>query len=405
MADLINPQNIRIDDYTYNLPPERIAKHPLEERDRSNLLVYNKGRITKQRFNSIVDLLNKDDLLVYNDTKVIQARIKFRKTTGAEIEIFCLEPYEPSGFIQIFESKKTCKWKCLVGNVKKWKKDVLTKSININGHNVILEARKISSFESSRIIEFSWDNGNYSFAEILEYAGIIPIPPYLNREPEDSDLKQYQTVYSNIKGSVAAPTAGLHFSDTVLHKLREKQIDEAVLTLHVGAGTFKPVSSDTIGEHEMHKELFIVSKSSLLKILNHKKQLIAVGTTSTRTLESLYWFGVKIITGNFTRAHISQWEVYSLTQTIPAKEAILALLDYMNKNDLDYFEATTQIIIAPGYTFKIVDVLITNFHMPGSTLLLLIAAFIDENWKKVYEFALNNDFRFLSYGDSSFLVP
>ena len=405
MTNIINPQNIRIEDYTYNLPQHRIAKHPIEERDKSKLLVYNKGKITGQNFRKIPELLEKDDLLVYNDTKVIQARLNFKKESGAEIEIFCLEPYDPADFVQIFETYKSCQWICLVGNVKKWKKGSLEKQVNIKGQTVILKADKISTFGSSRIIEFSWDNKNYSFAEMLEAAGIIPIPPYLNRKSEESDLEQYQTVYSNIKGSVAAPTAGLHFSDNILKQLRKRQVNEAILTLHVGAGTFKPVSSDTIGEHEMHKELFIVPRESLVKISEHKNRIIAVGTTSTRTLESLYWLGVKIISGNYKDAHINQWEAYSLPQDIPVKNAIEALLNYMDDKALKYFEATTQIIIVPGYRFRIVDILITNFHMPGSTLLLLIAAFVGNNWKKIYDFALNNNFRFLSYGDSSLLIP
>ena len=293
----------------------------------------------------------------------------------------------------------------MLGNVKKWKKGNLIKVINIGGQSFTLSAKQISNSGSSRIIEFSWDNDSFSFAEILEAAGIIPIPPYLNRESEESDLEQYQTIYSNIKGSVAAPTAGLHFSDDILKQLEKKQIDKTALTLHVGAGTFKPVSSETIGKHEMHKELFIVSKQSLKKILKHKDHVVAVGTTSTRSLESLYWFGVKIITGKFTNPHISQWEVYSLAQNIPACEAIEALIKHMDNNGLEQFEASTQIIIVPGYSFRIVKCLITNFHMPGSTLLLLIAAFIGSDWKKVYEFALSNDFRFLSYGDSSLLIP
>ena len=405
MTKAIIPQNIRIEDYTYNLPNNRIAKHPVNDRDKSKLLVYNKGNITDMDFIELPSLINKGDVLVYNDTKVIQARILFRKETGAKIEIFCLEPEQPTDYVLAFESRNKCQWKCLIGNLKKWKSGNLQKSLLFENDIVTLTAEKINTDNGSNIIEFSWDNNKYSFAEVLENSGIIPIPPYLNRDTEESDKEQYQTVYSNIKGSVAAPTAGLHFSDSILKQLTDKHVDIAKLTLHVGAGTFKPVSSENIGDHDMHTEHFIVPKASLLKLLNSQERIIAVGTTSSRTLESLYWFGVQMLSGTFKKNHLNQWDVYKLPQNISVKESLKMIITHLEKEQLDYFKASTQIIIVPGYRFRIINALITNFHMPRSTLLLLIAAFIGDDWKTVYEHALNNKFRFLSYGDSSILLP
>jgi len=403
MSKIINPQKIRIEDYTYNLPNSRIAKHPLNNRDESKLLVYNKGSISDLRFNELPNILKQGDLLVYNDTKVIHARIIFRKETGAKIEIFCLEPETPADYILAFESRGKCQWKCMIGNLKKWKSGSLHRLLTFDNEEVTLSAIKKSS--NSNIIEFSWNNDNYSFAEILEKSGIIPIPPYLNRDTEESDKDQYQTVYSNIKGSVAAPTAGLHFTDNTLNKLSDNNIDTAKLTLHVGAGTFKPVSTDKIGDHDMHSEHFIVPKESLVKLLTTKGRIIAVGTTSSRTLESLYWFGVQMLSDKFHDNHLNQWDAYNLPQNIRFEDSINEIIKHLENKNLDYFKASTQIIIAPGYTFKIINALITNFHMPRSTLLLLIAAFIGDDWKKVYDYALNNKFRFLSYGDSSILLP
>ncbi|MCD4833305.1 MAG: S-adenosylmethionine:tRNA ribosyltransferase-isomerase [Bacteroidales bacterium] len=400
----INPENIRIEDYSYELPNDRIAKYPLEQRDQSQLLVYNQGEVSKDQFLNIDRYFDSDTTCVFNNTKVIQARLKFYKETGAQIEIFCLEPIEPSDYILAFQQTEKITWKCIVGNLKKWKNQDLKKKISINNIEIELTASKVSGEGNSQIIEFSWNDNSFTFSEILENIGLTPIPPYLNRESEIIDKDRYQTIYSKLKGSVAAPTAGLHFTDKVLNKLKEKQINFEEVTLHVGAGTFIPVKSETINNHEMHTEHFVIKKSTIKNLLNSKK-IVAVGTTSVRTIESVYWLGVKLLQNNYFDSHISQWEVYKLSDDINKTDALNTLLNYMDNMNVEELHASTQIMIFPGYQFKMVDILITNFHQPKSTLLLLIAAFIGDNWKKVYDFALNNNFRFLSYGDSSILIP
>ncbi|MDA3952599.1 MAG: S-adenosylmethionine:tRNA ribosyltransferase-isomerase [Bacteroidales bacterium] len=400
----INPENIKIEDYSYNLPNDRIAKYPLKQRDQSQLLIYNQGNITSDQFINIEQYIGSETTCVFNNTKVIQARLKFQKETGAQIEIFCLEPIEPADYVIAFQQTERIKWKCIVGNLKKWKDHNLKKIITIIDTEIELNASKISSEGNAQIIEFTWCNNKYTFSEILENIGLTPIPPYLNRESEDLDKDRYQTIYSKLKGSVAAPTAGLHFTETVLSKFRDKQIKFEEITLHVGAGTFKPVTSETIAEHEMHTEHFVVTKESIINFIKSKK-IVAIGTTSVRTLESLYWLGVKLLQNKYFDSHISQWEAYKIASDINKTDSLNALIDYMANNDINELHASTQIMIYPGYIFKMVDILITNFHQPNSTLLLLIAAFIGKDWNKVYDFALTNNFRFLSYGDSSLLMP
>ena len=400
----INPKNIRIEEYTYNLPENRIAKYPLSERDQSQLLVYNKGELSKNQFTNINEYIDCDTTLVFNNTKVIQARLKFYKETGAGIEIFCLEPVEPSDYVLAFEQTEKITWKCIVGNLKKWKSGALIHKVIIEGSEIELKANILKPEGNSQIIEFTWNNKEVTFSEILENIGNTPIPPYLNRDSESIDKDRYQTIYSKQKGSVAAPTAGLHFTEQVLDKLKVKNIKVEEVTLHVGAGTFRPVKSETIDDHEMHTEHFVVEKQTLINLLN-SNHITTVGTTSVRTIESLYWLGVKLLTHGFLDAHISQWEAYELNETISKSESLKALINYLDEKKINHLHASTQIMIFPGYKFKLVDRLITNFHQPKSTLLLLIAAFIGDDWKKVYDFALNNDFRFLSYGDSSILIP
>ena len=400
----INPQNIRIELYDYQLPDERIAKYPLEQRDKSKLLIYNKGNISSNTFSEIDYYIPENSTLVFNNTKVIQARLKFYKETGAQIEIFCLEPIEPSDYALAFEQTEKVTWKCIVGNLKKWKTEDLKSRIRIKDSEIEIVATKKGAVGNTQIIEFKWNNNLVSFSEILENVGVTPIPPYLNRESENIDKERYQTVYSKFKGSVAAPTAGLHFTKAVLEKLQKKEIKLSEITLHVGAGTFTPVKSETVNEHEMHTEHFVVKKETIQQLLDAER-IVAVGTTSVRTIESLYWIGVKLIFQNKLDTHITQWEPYNLKTDIIKEEALQALFNYMNQNDLKQIEASTQIMIVPGYDFKMIDLLITNFHQPKSTLLLLIAAFIGDDWKNVYRYALENGFRFLSYGDSSVLIP
>jgi len=400
----IKAENIKINQYTYELPEQRIAKYPLEERDLSKLLVYNKGNIEHNTFLNIEQYIETDDTLVFNNTKVIQARLKFYKETGARIEIFCLEPVNPSDYVLAFQQNQKVTWKCIVGNAKKWKNDLLTQKFVINNSEIELNARKISHEGNTRTIEFTWNNPSFCFSEIIDHIGKTPIPPYLNRESETIDKTRYQTVYSKLKGSVAAPTAGLHFTNRVIDRLEKKNIRIEEVTLHVGAGTFIPVKEETVSQHEMHTEHFMIDKTTLINLLN-AHQITVVGTTSVRTLESIYWLGVKFIETGTLDLKINQWEVYRLPKNITRKEAIGVLINYMHNNHLEALHASTQIMIVPGYTFKMTDVLITNFHQPKSTLLLLIAAFIGDDWKRVYDYALENNFRFLSYGDSSILIP
>lgn len=398
--------NINIKDFYYNLPENRIAKYPLSKREESKLLVYDKGVISEKKFENIIEICKKNELLVFNNTKVIQARLNFKKETGANIEVFCLEPIEPADYSLMFQSTNSCKWKCIVGNLKKWKKGKISSTINsAKGTNTVY-AEKIETTEDAHIIEFSWDNTNLTFGDILEMSGQTPIPPYLKRKSEDSDIIRYQTIYSKHKGSVAAPTAGLHFTNDILNKFTEKGIHIGNITLHVGAGTFKPVKSSYISEHEMHTEHFSVTIELLKKLINNIGNTTAIGTTTVRTLESLYFIGVKLsLNPNLNNFHIKQWEVYDIKTDISAKNALQNIINYLQKNKQTKIDASTQIIIVPTYKFKIVNKLITNFHQPKSTLLLLISAFIGEDWKKVYDFALKNNFRFLSYGDSSVLIP
>ena len=405
----MDTKHIHISDYNYPLPDDRIAKFPIDRRDHSKLLIYNRGEVSEDKFYNLHDYLPKGSLMVFNNTRVIQARIHFRKETGALIEVFLLEPAAPSDYEQMFQTTSRCEWLCLVGNLKKWKGGSLLRVFDINGKHVVLTATRIKEAGTSQRVGFSWDNAAVSFAEILDAVGELPIPPYLNRDTQESDKTTYQTVYSKIKGSVAAPTAGLHFTNNVLKSLDDAGIDREEVTLHVGAGTFKPVKSEEIEGHEMHTEYICVHKGTLEKLLQHDCCAIAVGTTSVRTLESLYYMGVKLQKNpNLTEdeLHVNQWQPYDDNDSdITPKEAIANILNYLNTNELETLHSSTQIIIAPGYEYKIVKILVTNFHQPQSTLLLLVSAFVHGDWRKIYDYALAHDFRFLSYGDSSLLIP
>jgi S-adenosylmethionine:tRNA ribosyltransferase-isomerase len=393
-------KKIHISDFDYTLPEECIAKYPLAERDQSKLLIYKHGNLNVSVFNKLPENLTSDHILVFNNTRVIPARLKFNKATGASIEIFCLEPVEPSDYQLAFQSRR-CVWKCIVGNLKKWKADILIKAID----GKILQARKVEDFKTYQYIEFTWDDSALSFSEIIELAGVTPIPPYLNRESEDLDRDRYQTVYSSIKGSVAAPTAGLHFTEQLLQTIKAKGVSEAKLTLHVGAGTFKPVQAEAIIDHEMHTEFFSVTANTLELLSKKHGNIIAVGTTTLRTLESLYWLGIKVKNGldDKNLLHLNQWDAYELEASLSYPEALEVIHEYLQKKGLTELFATTQIMIVPGYQIRSAHALITNFHQPKSTLLLLVAAAIGDDWEKVYDYALNHDFRFLSYGDSSLL--
>ena len=404
-------KHIQIKDYNYDLPDGRIAKFPIAQRDHSKLLVYKHGDVSEDVFYNIVNYLPKGALMVFNNTKVIQARLHFRKDTGALIEVFLLEPHSPADYEQMFQTTKCCSWICMIGNLKKWKEGSLKREFNIKGHHLTLVVNRKEDFGGSHLVEFEWDNQDVSFAEILESVGELPIPPYLNRETQESDKTTYQTVYSKIKGSVAAPTAGLHFTNEVLADIDKHGIDREELTLHVGAGTFKPVKSAEIEGHEMHTEFICVKRQTLEKLVAHDASAIAVGTTSVRTLESLYYIGVKLEDNlNLTEKelHVNQWEPYEQPagkQLPTPRKAIGNIIAYLDHNGINALHTSTQIIIAPGYEYKIVKMLVTNFHQPQSTLLLLVSAFLHGDWRKVYDYALAHDFRFLSYGDSSLLIP
>lgn len=395
---------IAISDYSYDLPDERIAKYPLQERDQSKLLVWKNGVILDSQFGELPQFLPANSLLIFNNTKVIRARLHFQKETGAKIEIFCLDPFEPVDYQIAFQATQSCIWKCMIGNQKKWKGELLRKIIRIDNSEIELCAEQIDQ-ENKSLIRFSWNNANFEFSRIIEAAGSLPIPPYLNRETEQSDFERYQTVYSKIKGSVAAPTAGLHFTEKVFDHLTKDGHELAELTLHVGAGTFQPVKSETISGHEMHSEHLYVSRDFLQKLIHHPGKKIAVGTTSVRTLESLYWLGVQACENpelNIEDMKVSQWEAYrEESADVPLTESLQQLIDLLDRNQIDHISASTQIIIAPGYKFRVVDGLITNFHQPQSTLLLLISAYLGEEWRRIYEHALAHDYRFLSYGDSN----
>ena len=433
---MTDPRHIHISDYNYPLPDERIAKFPMALRDHSKLLIYRKGEVGEDMFYNLPNHLPEGALMVFNNTKVIQARMHFRKVdangehTGALIEVFLLEPAEPSDYELMFQTTGHCAWYCLVGNLKKWKEGSLTRTLNMEHGTLNVKATRGEIHGTSYRIDFSWDfeknvqssmsNVQYSFAEIIDAMGELPIPPYLNRETQESDKITYQTVYSKIKGSVAAPTAGLHFTPEVLQAIDAHGIDREELTLHVGAGTFKPVKSEEIEGHEMHTEYISVRRETIAKLIRHKGQAIAVGTTSVRTLESLYYMGLKVLRNpdlTEDQLHVSQWEPYAsqgdcplcdseaFTAGLSPCEVLEALHSWMDAHHLEILHSSTQIIIAPGYDYKIVKILVTNFHQPQSTLLLLVSAFVKGNWRKIYDYALSHDFRFLSYGDSSLLIP
>lgn len=393
---------IYIEDYNYPLPDERIAKYPLAERDTSKLLIYKDGKVQEDRFFHVGHYLPKDSLLVYNNTRVIQARLVFHKSTGARIEVFCLEPLRPHDYALSLGSMDSCVWKCMVGNLKKWKEGELTLPISMDGRTLTLTAERLSTTGNTHEIRFSWTSG-LSFAEVLEAAGELPIPPYLNRATEESDKTTYQTVYSRIKGSVAAPTAGLHFTDRVLDGLRKQGIRTAELTLHVGAGTFQPVKTEDANLHTMHTEIIAVPAEVIRTVQANLGHIVAVGTTSVRTLESLYYIGARLAGGN-TELFVSQFEPYQADNNmLTTADSLQAILDYLEQTGQDTLHAETQIMIEPGYDFHVVCQIITNFHQPKSTLLLLVSAFVQGNWRTIYDYALAHDFRFLSYGDSSLL--
>ncbi len=424
----MDTKHIKISDYNYDLPDEKIAKFPIEQRDHCKLLIDNHGEIRDDIFYNITNYLPKGALLVYNNTKVIQARMHFRKETGALIEVFLMEPAAPTDYELMFQTTGHCSWLCMIGNLKKWKEGSLSRDFEIKGHKFTLKATMLRGEELSAEqkkmtahsggtnywVDFDWNTDQVNFAEILETVGELPIPPYLNRSTEESDKTDYQTVYSKIKGSVAAPTAGLHFTDSVLEDIDKHGITRDEVTLHVGAGTFKPVKSLDIAGHEMHTEYIVVHRHTFERLLEHNCECIAVGTTSVRTLESLYYMGVYLENhpdANEEDLHVKQWDPYDndrnggIADGVSPQKAIQNILDYLNKNNLEALHSSTQIIIAPGYEYKIVKMLITNFHQPQSTLLLLVSAFLKGDWYKVYEYALNHDFRFLSYGDSCLLIP
>lgn len=406
-------KHIHISDYDYDLPDGRIAKFPIARRDQSKLLVYKKGGVSEDVFFHLPDYLPSGALMIFNNTKVIQARIHFRKDTGALIEVFLLEPSSPADYEQMFQTRGRCTWLCMIGNLKKWKEGALRRSFDINGKSVTLSASQSPLAPGSPLLDFTWDCPDISFAEILDAVGELPIPPYLNRATQESDKTTYQTVYSKIKGSVAAPTAGLHFTSEVLQSLDFHGIEREELTLHVGAGTFKPVKSVELEDHKMHAEYISVRRQTIEKLIRHDACAIAVGTTSVRTLESLYYIGRKLENNpdaTEEELHVNQWEPYE-TVTSPLEGAgevvryLRNILAYLDHNHLDTLHTSTQIIIAPGYEYKIVKMLVTNFHQPQSTLLLLVSAFVHGDWRKIYDYALGHDFRFLSYGDSSLLIP
>lgn len=403
----MDTKHIKIADYNYTLPDERIAKFPLAQRDESKLLVYQDGHISEDSFCRLTHHLPQGALMVFNNTRVIQARIRFRKETGSLIEIFLLEPTSPTDYEQMFQTRGHCSWYCLVGNLKKWKTGTLQLRFNRAGRETTLTAERSLVETDALRIDFSWDDSGLSFAELLDTVGELPIPPYLHRNTQESDKVTYQTVYSKIKGSVAAPTAGLHFTQRVLDDIDTHGIDREELTLHVGAGTFKPVKSEEIEGHAMHTEFFCVRRQTIEKLIHHSGKAIAVGTTSVRTLESLYFIGCKLRQkpeADESELHVGQWEPYNnQSSSLSPVEALSEILKYLDRHHLAALHSSTQIIIAPGYSYRIVRMLITNFHQPQSTLLLLVSAFVGGDWRRIYDYALKHDFRFLSYGDSSIL--
>lgn len=409
---MYSPKHIHISDYNYPLPDERIAKYPKANRDESKLLLYRQGEVSEDTFYNLPDYLPAGALMVFNNTRVIQARLHFHKSTGALIEVFCLEPHTPKDYQLSFTTTRKVTWTCLVGNLKKWKEGRLEREIRVGEKVLTLTAERIGISGTGHEVCFDWGDDTVTFSEVIEAVGELPIPPYLNRETEEGDLKTYQTVYSKIKGSVAAPTAGLHFTERVLKALDDKGIERNEITLHVGAGTFKPVKSEEIGGHAMHSEWIAVKRESIERLLAHGGHCIAVGTTSVRTLESLYYIGVLLQQhpeASQDDLHVQQWMPYEYAEAPGEKlttvQALQNILDYLDRNSLPVLHTSTQIIIAPGYTYHIVRNIVTNFHQPQSTLLLLVSAFVGEDWHKIYDYALSHDFRFLSYGDSSLLQP
>ena len=400
-------REIDINDYDYDLPSDRIAQYPVDERDKSKLLIFKGNNIGQDIFINIDEYLPPDSILVFNNTRVIRARILFQKESGANIEILCLEPLSPKDYPLSFNSKESVEWKCIVGNLKKWKHGILTTPFNYSGRKYYLSAERLQSCEEVCQIKFSWNCREISFGEVLEKAGHIPLPPYINRNDEAEDIERYQTVYSSINGSVAAPTAGLHFTEYVFDKIKTRGIKTVELTLHVGAGTFQPVKANNVYEHEMHCEHFSIDLKTIELIFENLGKVIPVGTTSVRTLESLYWLGVKLIqnpSDSFPYLTLGQWEAYELAKTVSVKESLGALMNFVNERNLAALQASTSIMIVPGYEFRITNGMVTNFHQPRSTLLLLISAWAGNRWKDIYTFALENGFRFLSYGDSSLLL-
>ena len=395
---------IKIEDYNYPLPDERIAKYPLSERDASKLLIYRNGNVSQDRFRNIAEQIPEGSVMVFNDTKVVPARLHFQRESGAHIEIFCLEPVLPEEYVTMFAVTERCRWKCIVGNVKRWKSDTLHLYNPLNDTEIEdmgLRADLVERCGETSIVEFTWKNGA-PFSKVLEICGSVPIPPYLNRDTENIDLERYQTLYARFRGSVAAPTAGLHFTEDVLNEIRSRNVVTDTVCLHVGAGTFLPVKSSNVAEHTMHREPFVVTLPLLERLIDKTGSLVAVGTTSVRTLESLYYVGVKCIESG-KPYDVDQWEPYTREYPYTVQESLNAIADYLRANGLDELKVGTRIIIVPGYEFKLVDVLVTNFHQPQSTLLLLISAFVKGDWHNIYDFALENGFRFLSYGDSSIL--
>lgn len=411
MTLLDKVKNISIKDFSYDLPDARIAKYPVDPRDHSQLLLYRNGEISRSQFKNLPQYLPENSLLVYNNTKVIRARMFFRKETGAQIEIFCLEPLMPADYAQNFQAQGSCEWLCLVGNLKKWKGGKLYRQLSLNGQEVVFSAEHVGVEDKAQRIRFSWTPAEIPFGDLLEAAGQIPIPPYLNRESQQSDERSYQTVYSRIEGSVAAPTAGLHFTPGVLQSIDEKQIKRQEVTLHVSASTFQPVKSEQMDGHPMHLEFISVEASLIEDLLKYEGRITAVGTTSVRTLESLYWFGVHLLESKTLQTNsveesvwtLHQWYPYEDHQDYSMQQALQALLDDMRAKGESQFTASTRLLIAPGYTFRVVSDIITNFHQPQSTLLLLVSAYVGEDWRKIYDYAMAHDFRFLSYGDSSLL--
>ncbi len=403
-----DPRQITIQEYHYDLPPDRIASHPLPDRDQSKLLIYKEGIIRESVYKQLADELQEGSMLVFNDTRVIEARLLFQKDTGATIEIFCLEPADSLEIVQGMSSQGSVRWKCMVGGAAKWKQTFLEKQISDRNKEILLRVKILERFGEVFIIEFSWSPDSLHFGEVLHLAGVIPLPPYLNRKAEASDYERYQTVYAKEEGSVAAPTAGLHFTPTLLESLKSKGISTSFVTLHVGAGTFLPVKSDTIGGHEMHKEWISVKLSFIEELKNRlNSDLIVVGTTSLRTTETLYWMGVKAFHHpelTIEQLEIAQWDAYELAEKgISGEEALAALAEWMKQRKQQELICRTQLLIAPGYKVKLAKAIVTNFHQPESTLLLLIAAMIGDDWKRVYDYAIENKFRFLSYGDGSLL--